>query len=316
VKTPADTPVPSFAWRRYVVTLACLSGVLIALVVVVNYFVDPDAYFGRNTLGDFNLSEGQFKVLGLSRHPDSVILLGNSKAAMTATGMIHSNYSFFNAGVGGFKIEDVITMLSRVPPSAPAVIVELDFMEFGNDYEFNAYALPTFNWHNTLTYLLSGEIFGQSMQTVASATFHLAPKQLPDGTFVADSWYQHYDVVDAARHADVLKLRETMFRPYRLTQQRIDLLTALRDALLARGKLFAAYLPPIQPEEMAILRKFKVWADFEAWRAQVREIFPGVVDLTDSPYADLKNFYHQDFHFYPNIGAEIIEREVLPHLQK
>ncbi len=297
-------------------TLAWLSGVLIALVVVVNYFVDPDAYFGRNTLGDYNLSEGQFKVLGLSRHPDSVILLGNSKAAMTATGMIHSHYSFFNAGVGGFKIEDVITMLGRVPPSAPAVIVELDFMEFGNDYEFNAYALPPYNWHNTLTYLLSGEIFAQSVQTVASAAFHLTPKQLTDGTFVADGWYQHYDVVDAARHVEVLKLREAMFRPYRLTQQRLDLLPTLHHALLARGKLYAVYIPPIQPEEMAILRKFKIGADYDAWRARVREIFPNVVDLTDSPYADLKNFYRQDFHFYPNIGAEIIEREVLPHLQK
>jgi hypothetical protein len=54
---------------------------------------------------------------------------------------------------------------------------------------------------------------------------------------------------------------------------------------------------------------------FDAVRARIRQVFPNVVDLTDSPYADPKNFFHQDvLHTYPNVGADLINREVLPRL--
>ena len=300
--------------RRYLATLGKLAGGVILLVVALNYFVDPHAYFGRNYLGYYTTAERQFKLEGLQQHPDDAVLLGNSKAALTDVEMIHSPVRFFNAGVGGSPIEEILAMLGHVKPSAPFVLVALDYLQFQDDKPIAPQPLAPLSLHDALTYLFSGQTFVYSLKTLSSAALGLPPVYRDDGTFVATGWYEHYDRDDPVAYELMLDQREAQLRRFHFSPERIAYLERLRDALKARGKPFFVYLDPLQADELGRLRRAGVGPALDAWRAKVREVFPDVVDVTDSAYSSPKNFFRQDLlHPYPNISADIINRDVLPN---
>ena len=125
-------------------TLAWLTGECGRLVAVVNYCVDPNAYFGRNTLGYYTSAERQFKILGFTTAYRRQFLLGNSKAALADTSQIQRPYPIFNAGVGGSAAEDVLAMLHHVPPTVPLVVVALDYAQYGNENAYGSQSTPPF----------------------------------------------------------------------------------------------------------------------------------------------------------------------------
>lgn len=308
--------LPDSAPRRYLATFGLLAGGLALLTAIVNYVVDPDAYFGRNSLGFFTSAERQFKILGLQRHAGDAVLLGNSKAALADTSLVHGPYPFFNAGVGGSLAEDVTEMTDHVPPGAPLVVLALEYGQFGNSRPYGGHLPPPVTGHDWLANLLSGQILVDSLKTITSAARRQPPAYLPDGNFVTTGWYAHYDLNDPAGHAQVVAIREAQIRDFALMPERMAMLPKLKAALVAHPH-YLVYIIPVEAEEMASLRRLGLRPVYDAWRARVREVFPDVVDLTDTPYANPKNFFHLDImHPYPNIGAQMIQQEVLPQLRK
>jgi len=315
---PSTDTITESKGRRYVQWLGGLVLGSVALVAALNFGVDPNAYFGRNTLGFYNVAaEHQIKVLGLQRHPDDAVLLGNSKAAMANTGLLRQPFVFFNAGVGGSMIENDLEMLQHIPTTTPLVVVELDYLQFSNSCALGEHLPPPETLHSTLDNLLSLSATGGSLKTISSTLLHLPTSYLDNGTFVPTGWFDHYDHGDANDHAVMLDHYETLLRGYKFVPERLAMLGKLRVALQARGKPFLVYLHPTNTEERSRLQKVGLGPAFKAWRAQVHLAFPDVVDLTDSSYADPKNYYRQDVvHPYPDIGGEIIEKGVLPALGK
>ncbi len=312
----AVTRTSATASRRYVATLGWLAGGIVVLAAALNYFVDPNAYFGHNTLGFYTSTERQFKVLGLSRHPQDAVLLGNSKAALADTSLIPPPPRFFNAGVGGSLAEDILEMTKHLAAGSPLVVVALDFGQFGNEHPYGENLPAPFTWHEWLANLLSRDAVALSAKTIASAALRLAPTYRADGNFVAAGWYAHYDLNDPVARAQIVAAHNARLRGFQFSPQRMALLQPLHDALAAHGR-FLVYILPAEAEEMAALKSLGLRPDYDAWRARVREVFPDVVDLTDTPYADPKNFFHLDImHPYPNVGAQMIQEEVLPQLRK
>ena len=296
--------------------MAWLAGGVILLTGLINYFTDPNAYFGRNSLGYYTSAERQFKLLGLQRHPQNAVLLGNSKAALADTALVHGPYPFFNAGVGGALAEDVADVSQHIPATVPLVVLALEYGQFGNSRPYGGRLPPPFTWHDWLTNLLSGQVLVDSVKSVASAALKLPPTYLPDGNFVTTGWYAHYDLNDPAGHAQVVAIREAQIRGFELVPERLALLPKLKTTLAAHPH-YLVYIIPVEAEEMASLRRLGLRPVYDAWVQRVREVFPDVVDLTDTPYADPKNFFHLDImHPYPNISAQMIQQEVLPQLRK
>ena len=304
--------------RRYVRWFVGLAVGTMALLGMLNYWVDPHAYFGRNTLGFYSADgEQRIKLLGLQRHPQDAVLIGNSKAAVANTALIHLPYVFYNAGVGGFMIENDLEILRHVSRSAPLVVVELDYLQFSNVYSYREHSLPTNNLSNWLNNLLSLQATDDSLATLGSVLLHRKPYYLADATFDPTLWLSHYDHGNALAHAQLLEHYENLLRNYKFVPQRLLLLEPLRAALQARGKPFLVYLPPVDSEEMTRIRRVGLGPAFDAWRASVHQVFPTVTDLTDSTYSDPKNFFRQDLvHPYPEVGARMIIAEVLPKLGK
>jgi hypothetical protein len=242
-------------------------------------------------------------------------LLGNSKASMANTAIIQTPYTFFNAGVGGSMIENILEMLQHVPANTPLVVVELDFLQFSNECAMGEHLPPPDNMHNKLNNLFSFQAAGTSLKTLASVIRHWPPNFRADGTFVATGWFDHYDLVGDSIHTQMLANRETLLRGYTFVPERLAMLETLRSALQARGKPFLVYIHPTDLEEMALIRKVGLEPGFAAWRARVHQVFPQVTDLTGTTYADPKNYYRQDVvHPYPDIGGEMLQKEVLPKL--
>ncbi len=315
--TPPDFAA-EFQARRYVLMVVAIAGGVMTLLAALNFWVDPNAYFGRNTLGFYNVTaERQFKLLGLQRHANDAVLLGNSKAAMANTTLVTQPLHFFNAGVGGSMIENDLEMLQHVPAASPLVVVELDYLQFSNSCALGEHLPLPDTLHNKLDNLLSLQAVGGSFKTLASAWFHQPPNYLADGTFVPTGWFDHYDHGDSIVHAQMLDNYETLLRGYKFVPERLAMLEPLRAALEKRGQPFLVYMIPVDTEEMVRIRRVGLGPAFTAWQARVHQVFPEVVDLTDSTYADPRNFYRQDVvHPYPDIGGEIIQKEVLPKLGK
>jgi hypothetical protein len=313
---PPSDPVAEFQARRYVLIMGALAGGVMALLAALNFWVDPGGYFSRNTLGFYSVTaERQFKWLGLRRHPNDAVLLGDSKAAMANTAPIRQPFVFFNAGVGASMIEDVLATLKRVSPTSPLVVVELDYLQFNNTCAMGARFAALDSTYNAMDNLFSLQVTGSSFKTLAGALGYLPHSYLEDGTFVPTRWFEHYDQGDSTVHAQMLANYETLLRGYRIVPERVALLEALRAALEARGKPYLVYIHPTNAEEMVIIRRVGLDPAFEAWRARVHQVFPQVTDLTNSTYSDPKNYYRQDVvHPYPDIGGEIIQKEVLPKL--
>ena len=132
----------SIAARHYLAVFGWLAIGFLTLVAAANFWVDPWQYFDRNTLGIYTNTDLPPKIAGMKRHPQSAILLGNSKAGMTDVALIHGPAPFYNAGLGGAEVEKILAMLRRVPPTAPLVVVELDAMEFGDDQPVQSDPIP------------------------------------------------------------------------------------------------------------------------------------------------------------------------------
>jgi hypothetical protein len=301
--------------RRYLTVFGWLAVGFLALVAVTNYFIDPWQYFNRNFLGIYTNAEVTPKVAGMARHPYSGILLGNSKAGLTDVSLIHGPVPFYNAGLGGAVIEKIYAMLQRVPATAPIVVIELDAMEFGDDLPVDNHPFPNETFHDWLAYLFSRQIFGYSVKTVISAAMHQPPIYRDDGTFITTGWYEHYDIIDPAAHARLLDESQAQLRHVHYLPERLAYLIPLRAALEARHLPYLVYIQPLQAELHDRMRRVGLAPAFDAVRARIRQVFPQAVDLTESSYADPKNFFHQDLlHPYPNVEADMINREVLPRL--
>ncbi len=310
------TPASENPARHYVATLGGVAGMILALAAALNYWVDANAYFGRNTLGFFTSAERQFKILGLARHPQNAVLLGNSKAALADTSLLRPPPVFFNAGVGGSLVEDVLAMTKHLPHDSPLIVVALDFGQFGNEHPYGENLPPAFTWHEWLANLLSRDAVGASVKTLASAVWHLPPTYRDDGTFDATGWYAHYDVPNPAARVEMVAAHNARLRGFQFSPQRVALLQPLHDALTAHGR-FLVYILPAEAEEMSALVNLGLRPAYDDWRRRVREVFPDVVDLTDTPFADPKNYFYLDImHPYPKIGARMIAETVLPQLRK
>ena len=314
---PPSNSIGDFPARRYVLVVATLAGGFMALVAALNFWVDPNGYFSCNTLGYYVVMEHPFKLHGLQRHTHDAVLLGDSKAAMAGTSQLRQPFVFFNGGVGGAMIEDILAIIHEIPATCPLIVVELDYLEFNNTCEMGTRFPPFDTSADPLANVLNLQVTLSSLKTLAGVIGHQEHDYLEDGSYVPTKWFAHYDHGTDEEHTQMLNDYETMLRGYRIVPARVALLAKLRALLEARNKPYLVYIHPTNAEEMVRLHRVGLFPAFEAWREHVHLVFPQVTDLTTSRYSDPKNYYRQDVvHPYPEIGGQIIQNEVLPKLGK
>jgi hypothetical protein len=302
--------------RRYLATFGLLAGGLLALAAAVNYFVDPFDYFGRNSLGVYISAEREAKLTGLRQHPRDAILIGTSKAAMIDVSKVNGPAPFYNASLGGATPEEVIGLVQHVPSTSPLIVVALDFFQYGDRTPLQANPFPPETWQHDFGYLLNLQGLGYAWITVSGHLRKLPPTLRADGSFDSTSWREHYDRSDPAALARIMDEREATWRDFHFPPARLDQLELLRAALDNHGVPYVVFINPLNAEDLRRIRRAGLGPALDQWRARVLHDFPNVVDLSDSPYSSPANFFRLDpVHFYPEVGADILNRAVLPHAQ-
>jgi hypothetical protein len=303
--------------RRYLGLVALLAGALVALAAAINFFVDPFDYFGRNTLGVYIAAARAAKLTGLRQNPRAAVLIGTSKAAMIDVAQLAGPAPFFNASLGGATPEEVVALVKQVSPTAPLVVVALDFFQFGDSVPYQPVPFAPPSWQRDFSYLFSLDGLGYSFTTISRAERGLPPTLLPNGSFNPALWFEHYDHADPAALARLLDDREARWREFHFSPERVAELADLRAALDARHEPYVVLINPLDAADFARVRRAGLGPAYTDWAARVHRVFPDVIDLAVSPYSDPKNFFRLDpVHLYPQVGADMLNRLVLPRAAK
>ena len=303
--------------RRYLATAGLVAGGLLALAAAINYFIDPFDYFGRNTLGVYISAEREAKLTGLRQHQHDAILIGTSKAAMIDVSKVAGPAPFYNASLGGAKPEEIIGLVQHVAPTAPLIVVALDFFQYGNGTPLEPTPFPPATWQHNFGYLFNLQGLGYAFTTVSGALRGRAPTLRPDGSFDSAEWRQHNSHITPAALAQLFAQRKMEWSEFHFSPDRLNCLEQLRVALDRSGVPYLVFINPLHAEDLRLLRQVGFEPAFDQWRARVRRDFPGVIDLADSAYSNPANFFPADpVHFLPEVGADLLNQAVLPHAPK
>jgi hypothetical protein len=300
--------------RRYLAAFGLLAGGLLALAATVNYFVDPFDYFGRNTLGVYISAEREAKLTGLRQHPRDAVLIGTSKAAMIDVSQVTGPAPFYNASLGGATPEEVIGLVQHVAPSAPLIVVALDFFQYSDRAPLQSDPFPRETLSHTFGYLFNLQGLGYAFTTVSASLRGLPPTLRADGSFDSAEWREHNDRADPAALARIFADREADWRAFNFSPARENDLELLRATLDHHGIPYVVFINPLNAEDLRRIRRAGLMPALDQWLARVHHDFPAVVDLADSSYSDPANFFRLDpVHFYPEVGADMLNHAVLPH---
>jgi len=303
--------------RRYLVTFGFLAGGLLALAAAVNYFIDPFDYFGRNTLGVYISAEREAKLTGLRQHPRDAVLIGTSKAAMIDVSQVSGPAPFYNASLGGATPEEVIGLVQHVAPTAPLIVVALDFFQYTDRTPLQPNPFPRETWQRDFGYLFNLQGLGYAFTTVSGALRGKPPTLRADGSFDSTAWRAHNDRADPAALARIFDDREAQWRDFTFSPSRVNDLELLRATLDHHGVPYVVFINPLNAEDLRRIRRAGLMPALDQWRARVLRDFPNALDLADSAYSDPANFFRLDpVHFYPEVGADLLNRAVLPHAPK
>jgi hypothetical protein len=87
----------------------------------------------------------------------------------------------------------------------------------------------------------------------------------------------------------------------------------LAQCLQQRGIACVVVVPPLYETVAQRVQASPGRAAFEPWLRQLKTVFPNVVDLSFSPYCAADNFFKCDpVHFKPDVGARMLNAEVIP----
>ena len=283
-----------------------------------NIVVDPFGYFGMNSLGYYFTSEHQFKFRLVRGYDYNAIILGDSRIAFSDPSYINlPGYRFVNGGIAGASISELVSLLSasRLDRLKLAVI-GLEYGDLG-PCDSEVPATEYISW-DALRFAVSWTQLGYAINTVEARANDEDPKYHADGTrsivakefgeSVFDSKTQRYwGKIQAQTDNGGGDLQPDVGPKCRVLLERARALSdrygfALLVVFLPRDRDLLTHWRAHSPKANETIKGFL---------AQVKEVVPYVVDLTNSSFSDSMNFWLDDpTHFRPEVGAQVIEEAI------
>ncbi|MGE9296666.1 MAG: hypothetical protein ACQKBV_10295 [Puniceicoccales bacterium] len=299
------------SFRRYLLAFALMAGGGLLLVGCFNFFIDPYGVFGMNTLGIYASADRESKPMAYARGDFDAVIMGNSKAAMIPAARLR-NHRFFSATFGGAMPEELYYFAERNIHDADLAIVMLDFWSFRSDppVRYDPFAPQSFA--QVVEKLLSITAVEDSIKTLRRKVSGEQPAFAPDGSFIAERWIE-----SKSQPNDILRKLEfrehaRWFVDYEPSPERMAYLEKLADLFRERGIPVVVVLAPMHEESLALMDGTPAAEIESRWKSKVRALFPQTIDLIDSGYSAPENFFPADpTHFRPEVGVEMINREVL-----
>lgn len=310
-------------WRALRVwSLVGLAPVL--LVAGFNVGVDAEGYFGLNDYGSYGGDERLIKASMMGHAEYDALLLGDSRASFTDVSEI-AGYDFFNAGVGGGRMDEYLQFLKSSDKENLRLVVLLEGAGIGGCGEEDEQKTPstegiagagTGGLENLFRYALSFD----ALQTSATYLLNRARGYLPDhhadGTRYPDSRLQvpfDWNGMRAERYlakVDDYAKDGPLEDGVGVSPACREMLFQMREIANEAGAEFLFVLYPINADIVSRTR-----TDVARLRENVRERIldplPFARDYTVSEFSGGRHYGPYDpVHFLPDSGAELLKSAI------
>jgi hypothetical protein len=281
------------------------------LIGAINWIVDPYDYFGHNRLGVFISAEREAKPSMIRRYPHDALLVGNSKAAMIPTGQLKGG-RFFNGAFGGATIEEIFRFVDRFATTQKLVLICADLSLYSQDQPGKDWFAPR-TLQDQLDKLASVKSLEYSFRTLGDYWRGESPHMSGDGSFIAKRWFELYDRPNPSELLYKMRNQMKWFDEYHRTPgQGMQHYRAMAAVLKERGIPCAVFIPPLHEELVRHIQASTNYPKILVWKQELENIFPGTLDFSMGPYSRAGNFFQADpVHFKPEVGAALINREIL-----
>lgn len=298
--------------RKYIFILFSTALLGAGLLGAFNWHVDPASYFGRNPYGLYHyetLPVFKSRMIGRDRY-DSV-LVGSSKVdIIPPETAARWGLKMFNGGILGVHPEEILYYLRTVASSQKTIIAGFDFyMSNGGCKPFKEPDFADHSLTNFLRYTLSTRVTRYSFQSLKWNRRGRLSRNWPTGNM---------DMTDLERinaegrrpdYAKYLgKLKRITFCKYRYSSERMQVIGKIATEAKQRGARLVTFLNPVNPAFFNMFKELGIEKDFHRWRREMKEMIPGIIDLTDAPFSKAENFYWNDpAHFTLSTGKKLLE---------
>jgi hypothetical protein len=298
--------------HRYVLLILGLAGALAGGLGVLNYAVDPYNRFGHNRLGVYISAERESKSTEVRRYPHNALLLGNSRMAMIPVAQL-TGFRFFNGALGGATDEESYYFAYHYATRLDLVVLGVD-LGAGDPPVLKGDTFLPPSLTSDLNNLLNLSTVEYSFRTIGEHWRGRPSSLRVDGSFEPARWFELYDREDPPHLAwEVNRLLTAYQGPAASLKVEMTFYLKLAQCLRQRGIACVVVVPPLYETVAQRVQASPGRAAFEPWLRQLETVFPNVVDLSFSPYCAADNFFKCDpVHFKPDVGARMLNAEVIP----
>jgi hypothetical protein len=300
------------AARRFVLLALGLTGVLAGGLVLLNFLVDPYDLFGMNRLGVYISADREFKATEVRRYPHNALLVGNSRMGVVPVNQLEG-FRFFNGAVAGASTEETYYFLYHFANKQELVVLGLDLGACDPPYtKGDIFARP--GCKAILDNLFNLKTVEYSLRTIMEHLSGHPDPMFPDGTFDMANWlktadvenppYRDYQLAGMKRAAEVFTCAPL---------ERMSFLAKTANYLRQRGIACVVVINPLHEEVAKCFQDPKLRTAARAWLANLKSLFPNVVDLSFSRYGAAEGFFRSDpAHFKPEIAVRMLNTDVIP----
>jgi hypothetical protein len=305
-------------FRRFLVVFAVTIFMGLAARYALVFFVDPKARFNFDINNITLYRERAGKTWLVNRYPHNAVLIGTSKLAQVNPADVDTpELQFFNASFSGALPEEILGYVRAFVPRAKLVVLSFDIMMMNEEtWKF----LGETDWQqpslkDTLIshfqYLNDRDVLMEALQQVWEG-IPRPGKLLPNGARDAPGDLARSTAMAAPDFERPLAVMQgAAFNVFAYSQHRV---TAIEDIKTLLEQRHIPYVVLISPENRQMLEMIRTspaaWA-LDRFRADIRRIFPNVLDYSDSWVSADENFYKFDpLHYLPSVGASMV-REAL-----
>jgi hypothetical protein len=298
--------------RRFVLLALSLTGVLAGGLGLLNFLVDPYDLFGVNRWGVYISADREFKATEVRRYPHNALLVGNSRMGVVPVDQLNG-FRFFNGAVAGASVEETYYFLYHFARKQQVVVLGLDLGACDPpQIKGDIFAPP--GCTAILNNLFNFKTVEYSLRTISEHLSGHPDPMRPDGTFDMANWFKTADLENPAyRDYQLEQMKRGAERFSDVPKERMSFLAKAANCLQQRGIPCVVVVNPLHEEVAKCFQAPHLRAAAEAWRSNLKSIFPHVVDLSFSRYGAAEGFFKSDpAHFKPEVAVRMLNTEVIP----
>jgi hypothetical protein len=304
--------------RQFVLAFAFIFVALCAVRAATIYYFDPRVRFYSDDTKIPIVREQAGKPRMIRTYPHNAVIIGTSKlAAVDPADIDTPDLKFFNASWAAALPEDTASFLDLFVHDAKLVVISLDIMMMNEKawhfYGPTSFGEPSFKddviakfWYLTDT----NEFFTSAGYLINGKPYYGILK--PNGGRDSTQDLARSAKMTAPDFAGPLRiLQASAFDGFTYSHARVPYIEKMKALMDERH---IPYVVLISPENRQMMEMIKASGNYWAlrrFRQDVRQIFPEMIDYSESWVSDDANFFKFDpLHYRPDVGAKMIREAI------